>query len=184
MLKVKGVLVGDAKVGKSCLLITYITKAFPKDYIPSEFDYFKPYIKVDNKHVTFDFWDTSSQDNNKRILSYPNTNVFLICFSVSDRASFLSVQHKWTKELTTHDANCPIMLVGTKIDLRNDKNTNCVSRDEGIKMVEEIGAKGYMECSALTQHNIKEMFEEAVRIALKYGMPQNNRQNKNKCQIL
>jgi len=69
----------------------------------------------------------------------------------------------------------PIILVGTKSDMRNDpaanqalasKGSTPVSFDEAKGCASQIGAKLYLECSALTQEGLKNVFDEAIRAAL------------------
>ena len=69
-----------------------------------------------------------------RPLSYNQTDVFLICFSHSPQ-SFDNVKSKWWLELQQHAAGVPILLVGTKGDLRNDSKTATTLADQGLKMV-------------------------------------------------
>jgi len=58
-----------------------------------------------------------------RPLSYPQTDVFLICYSVVNPASFDNVRAKWSPEIKHNSPGIPIVLVGTKLDLRDDKHT-------------------------------------------------------------
>ena len=59
-------------------------------------------------------------------LSYPQTDVFLVCFSIISPSSFDNVKSKWFPEVQHHAPNVPIILVGTKSDLRNDHEMVCV----------------------------------------------------------
>ncbi|XP_031696296.1 ras-related C3 botulinum toxin substrate 1, partial [Anarrhichthys ocellatus] len=102
-------------------------------------------------------------------------DVFLICFSLVSPASFENVRAKWYPEVRHHCPNTPIILVGTKLDLRDDKDTIERLRDkklspitypQGLAMAREIGAVKYLECSALTQRGLKTVFDEAIRAVL------------------
>lgn len=110
-----------------------------------------------------------------RPLCYPETNVFMLCFSVVCPTSFHNVIDKWAPEIRTHCPDAPIILVGTQCDLRNDVkvlielahyNEKPVTEAEAKKLSEEIGAIDYMECSALTQKNLKEVFDSAILSSL------------------
>jgi len=174
MQAIKLVVVGDGAVGKTCLLIAYTSSAFPKDYIPTVFDNYCANIVVDGKAINLGLWDTAGQEDYDRLrpLSYPQTDVFLMCFSVVNPSSFDNVTVKWHREISHHCPNVPVILVGTKIDLREEKevqdtlkskNQSVVTTEMGIAKANEIGAKKYLECSAKTQKGLKIVFEEAVR---------------------
>ena len=79
-------------------------------------------------------------------------------------ASYDNVRAKWYPEVSHHCPNVPIILVGTKMDLRDDpvflaglrqKNLSTVSFQQGTQLAKELGMKKYIECSALTQKNLK-----------------------------
>ncbi|KFO27056.1 Rho-related GTP-binding protein RhoJ [Fukomys damarensis] len=123
--------------------------------------------------------------NQLRPLSYPNTDVFLICFSVVNPASYHNVQEEWVPELKDCMPHVPYVLIGTQIDLRDDPKTLArllymkekpLTYEHGVKLAKavqkaphsfvsfvfKIGAQCYLECSALTQKGLKAVFDEAI----------------------
>ncbi|KAM9998538.1 hypothetical protein ACTFIY_008192 [Dictyostelium cf. discoideum] len=169
MQAIKLVVVGDGAVGKSCLLIAYTTNAFPGEYVPTVFDNYSANVMIDGKPFNLGLWDTAGQEDYDRLrpLSYPQTDVFLICFSIVSRASFENVRAKWYPEILHHAPNIPIVLVGTKNDLRghHDLKRPEVSAAEANNLVRELGFSGYVETSALLQTNLRELFSLAIRTA-------------------
>jgi len=179
MESVKIVVVGDGAVGKTCLLIAYTSNSFPKEYVPTVFDNYSANVRVADKTVSLSLWDTAGQEDYDRLrpLSYPQTDVFLLCFSVISQTSFSNVKTKWWPEVTHH---CPTdnILVGTKLDLREDpekleslkeKGLSPISSEQGEQLATEIKAVKYMECSALTQKGLKEVFDFAIKTVLLPG---------------
>ena len=105
-----------------------------------------------------------------RPLSYPQTDVFLICYSIVDETSLENVKHKWSDEIKYHADGVPIILVGTKLDLRFDSDyvskmeaqgKRLLTKEQGQEVANQIGAKLHLECSALTQQGLKEVFDKS-----------------------
>jgi len=192
MQNIKCVIVGDGAVGKTCLLISYTTNAFPGEYIPTVFDNYSANVMVDGRPVNLGLWDTAGQEDYDRLrpLSYPQTDVFLVAFSIISPHSFDNVKSKWWPEIQHHAPGVPIILVGTKSDLRNDqsmiqqlqaKGMSIITSTEAAGRADDIGAVKYLECSALTQEGLKNVFDEAIRAAL--NKPKAN-QKKGGCTLL
>ncbi|XP_076459781.1 ras-related C3 botulinum toxin substrate 2-like isoform X2 [Babylonia areolata] len=132
---------------------------------------------VDGRPVTVGLWDTNGPKTWDciRPLVYPNTDVFLLCFSIASPASFENVRAKWYPEVSHHCPGTPIVLVGTKQDLRDSpeiveslrrKQLEPISHVKGQALAGEIDAVKYMECSALTQKGLKAVFDEAIRAVM------------------
>eukprot|EP00483_Globobulimina_turgida_P006745 UN06756 len=120
MQDIKLVNVGDGAVGKTTMLISYATLEFPVDYIPAVFDNYNATVMVDGHQINLGLWDIGGGEDYGRLrpLSYPQTNIFLVCFSIFSRDSFENVKEKWHPEISHHCPQIPWILVGTKSDLR------------------------------------------------------------------
>jgi len=122
--QVKCVVVGDGAVGKTCMLISYTTNTFPKDYVPTIFDNFFTNVMVDGKVVNFHLWDTAGQGewDKLRYLAYPETDCFILCYDISSKDSLANLKQKWMPEITQHRPGVPYVVVGTKRDLRTPES--------------------------------------------------------------
>jgi len=173
----KLVIVGDGACGKTCLLIVFSKDQFPEVYVPTVFENYVADIEVDGKCVELALWDTAGQEDYDRLrpLSYPDTDVILMCFAIDSPDSLENIPEKWTPEVRHFCPTVPIVLVGNKKDLRFDEATRKeltkskqepVKTEEGRAMADKIGAYDFLECSAKTNEGVREVFETATRAAL------------------
>jgi small GTP-binding protein len=127
--------------------------------------------RIGDEPYTLGLFDTAGQEDYDRLrpLSYPQTDVFLVCFSVTSPASFENVREKWFPEVQHHCPNVPCLIVGTQTDLRDDpqvreklakQKMQPVRKEDGEKMAKDLHAVKYVECSALTQFKLKDVFDE------------------------
>ncbi|KAL0266449.1 UNVERIFIED_CONTAM: hypothetical protein PYX00_008982 [Menopon gallinae] len=180
--KIKCVLVGDGKVGKTSLVVSYSTNGFPTDYVPTAFDNYNVVVMVDNQPVSVQLCDTAGHDDFDpiRTLCYPETDVFMVCFSVVNPTSFNNVRQKWVPEIRKYWPDAPVLLVGTQSDRKGDvRLLNQLAANREVPVTEQqakalascLGLKGYIETSALTQKQLKDAFDNAILCALSRRKP-------------
>ena len=192
---VKCITVGDGAVGKTCMLISYTTGEFPTEYVPTVFDQHEEMVVFDGRPISLGLWDIRGREFDYlfRPLSYPNTDVFLVCYSTISPTSLENVGNYWLPELREHCPNTPFVLVGTKSDLRKDlcaleklkaKGASLVDFSRAVDKGQELGASRVIECSAKTQDGLKDVFNEAIKVALAARVKPARKKKKGGCMLL
>ena len=139
------------------------------------FDNYAANLIVDGKHYSLGLWDTAGQEDYDKLrpLSYPQTNVFLLCFSVDNPNSYDHVASKWHPEVMQYCPGTPCILVGTKIDLRDDpavvsrladQKKAPITFTQGFALAKKIRARKYMECSSFKMIGLQTLMQEVVRV--------------------
>mmetsp|Transcript_15324 Transcript_15324/g.29133 ORF Transcript_15324/g.29133 Transcript_15324/m.29133 type:complete len:152 (-) Transcript_15324:100-555(-) len=151
MSKVKCVVVGDGAIGKTSLLVSYTTNTFPKEYVQTVFDNYSTNVTFDGKSIKLELWDTAGQEEYDRLrpLSYPKTDIFLCAFSIARPESYDNVMATWIPEIRHTCPDTPIIIVGTKGDLRKSGKAK-IELKQAEALVKKARAVRYVECSALT----------------------------------
>ena len=186
VIRLKTVAVGYGAAGKTCMYIRFARGEFP-EYSPTVFDNDVVDGEVNGQSYELGLWDTGGGEDYWRLrpLCYPETDVFLLLFDVEGSRDDLELIHsyQWT-ELHHHCPDVPIILVGSKIDLR-DNGLTTISTVEGEAMAKKIGAAKYMEISSLKDIGVTKLFEEVVVIGLHYNTTVKGKmKKKRKCIIL
>lgn len=166
-------IVGDGACGKTSLLYVFTLGEFPTEYHPTVFENYVTDCRVDGKAVQLALWDTAGQEEYERLrpLSYSKAHVILIAYAIDSPDSLNNARRKWSNEVSRYCPGAPVILVGLKKDLRNNSNekTNSrkyVQKQQGEEVARIIGAKKFLECSALTGEAVDDVFEAATRTSL------------------
>ncbi|KAG5722524.1 GTP-binding protein Rho3 [Termitomyces sp. T112] len=173
----KVVVCGDGACGKTSLLNVFTRGFFTQVYEPTVFENYVQDILVDDQVVELSLWDTAGQEEFDRLrsLSYAETHVIMICFSVDNPVSLENVEAKWIDEILEYCPGVKLVLVALKCDLRDDRGvrerlqrygTHAVEYEEGLAVARRIRASRYLECSSKHNRGVTEVFYEAARVAL------------------
>lgn len=173
----KVVVLGDGACGKTSLLNVYTRGYFPQYYDPTVFENHVHDLWVDDQQVELSLWDTAGQEefDKLRSLSYADTHVIMLCFSVDQPISLENVESKWLGEILEHCEGVKLCLVALKCDLRDDETTKDklarygqrpVEYEQGLAVARRIRASRYLECSAKHNRGVTEAFEEAARVSI------------------
>lgn len=198
----KLVLLGDGASGKTSLLNVFTRGYFPTVYEPTVFENYVHDIFVDNVHIELSLWDTAGQEEFDRLrsLSYDDTDLIVLCYSVDSKDSLENVESKWVGEIADNCPGVKLVLIALKCDLRQmgdeepeeadaaaaadgsaqREKPPTISYDEGLEVAKRIGASRYLECSAMKNRGVNEAFTEAARVALSVKKERED----NKCTIM
>lgn len=122
-----------------------------------------------------------SVDDCYRAPVVPGVDMVLCCFDVRNRVSMDNIRDQWQERLGREAPGVPVVLVGTKIDLRDDSKES-ISVAEARKFAQEMGYVDYVECSALKEIGVREVIEGTARRVLKMRVGKKN--TSGRCAIL
>ncbi|XP_030541119.1 ras-related protein RABC2a-like [Rhodamnia argentea] len=156
----KILLIGDSGVGKSSLLISFISAA-PEIIAPTiGVDFKIKLLTVGGKRLKLTIWDTAGQERFRTLTSsfYRNAHGIILVYDVTRRETFTNLSDLWAKEVELYSTNqdCVKMLVGNKVDRDSDR---AVTKEEGVALAGELGCL-FAECSAKTRENVEKCFEQ------------------------
>ena len=160
-------IIGDSKVGKTCLIESYTSSSFPRKYKPTILDVYSAIVNVGNDSITlrlFDFSGSKKVSNyRKQLLSV--CDVGILCYSLLDPSSFKSVKTFWLDEIN-QASSAPVVLVGTQSDLYQGEVADNKLNIKADIFAKEKNIKNSIICSALTQDDLKEVFDSAILLDL------------------
>eukprot|EP01115_Flamella_aegyptia_P012751 TRINITY_DN64_c0_g3_i1.p1 TRINITY_DN64_c0_g3~~TRINITY_DN64_c0_g3_i1.p1 ORF type:complete len:192 (-),score=39.86 TRINITY_DN64_c0_g3_i1:229-804(-) len=183
------VIVGSGGVGKSAITVQFTSNRFVTEYDPTIEETYRRQVTVDDKSVMLEIMDTAGQEEYSTLREqfYVDGNGFIIVYSIVDKDTFNNVTtFKRSIERVLDDEYFPLVIVGNKCDLTNDRK---VTYEHGSQLAEEFDCK-FFEASAKSGTNIEEIFIELAREVYRQnkdndtGSSSGGSGKKNKCTIL
>ena len=160
----KIIVIGNSGVGKSSLSIQASRHTFADNYFATVgVEFFTMNIKIGEKVVKLQIWDTCGQEIYRSLISnfYRNSSLAVIVFSITDHASFDSID-QWLKELKSNSSpDIKIFLIGNKVDLENQR---AVSTEQGKNLQNDYNLDLFVESSAKDGKNTEYIFVEAAKL--------------------
>ena len=163
-LSFKLIFIGDSSVGKSCLTTKAVKNNFEEYYQATVgFEFLTFNMKVNDKVIKLQIWDTCGQEIYKSLISnfYRNSSLAVLVYAIDNKESFTHVEN-WLNDLKSQaNEDVRIFLVGNKSDLEEERK---VTREEGEKYKLDQHLDLFMETSAKTGQNARNVLIEAAKI--------------------
>ena len=163
---VKLVLLGEAAVGESSLVLRFVSNDFQENKEPTiGAAFLTQKCTIGERTIKYEIWDTAGQERFASLapMYYRNAQAAIVVYDITKPASFIKARH-WVKELHEQaNRDITIALVGNKLDLVEDDSAadgetlRKVSVEEGQSLADEEGLL-FFETSAKTGNNVNEVF--------------------------
>ena len=163
-LSFKLIVIGDSGVGKSCLANKAVKNIFEDAYNATVgFEFFTFNVKMCEKVIKLQIWDTCGQELYRSLITnfYRNSSLAVMVYAINSKESFEDIE-MWLRELRTHsNPDAKVFLLGNKVDLKNERE---VTTEQGEKYAKANSMDAFMEASAKTGFNAKNIFLKAAEI--------------------
>ena len=154
----KGILIGEAGVGKSCILHRLVSDEFKHDYevtIGAEFS--SVIVKVKDKTIKLQVWDTAGQENFRSMIRvfYKGSHAAFLVFDITRAETFENLE-TWVQDIRDNALpNVKILLLGNRKDEENNRQ---ISEDKAKQFCNRLDLTGYYETSAKSGEGVKLVF--------------------------
>lgn len=158
------VFVGDCSSGKSAVILRLCHDLFADSYIPTGFDSHAADFSCNHGSFKLTLLDTSGAKDKSdvRRMAYQGCDAVVLCFDLTDKSTFESIEERWLAEISVLPLNTPIYIAGCKKDAVYKPDKPAVSEKQVQELAEKVGAAAYIECSAKTSESIEELFQLIV----------------------
>ena len=159
--KLKLMVIGETRVGKTSLIKKYTRDVFGGTYLTTVgIDFQEKTLDIDGKKVRMQLWDTAGEERFRNIAKnyFVQANGFLIVYDISSKDSFEKVNFWYEQIKLNAPKNIKYILVGNKCDLEDIRE---VQKEDGINLSKEYKCN-FFETSAKEGINVNEIFQTLV----------------------
>ncbi|KAI9472027.1 MAG: small GTPase superfamily, partial [Benjaminiella poitrasii] len=186
MREYKLVVLGSGGVGKSAMTVQFVQSIFVERYDPTIEDSYRKQVEINGVQCMLEILDTAGteQFTAMRDLYMKNGQGFLLVFSITSSITFQDLREirEQILKVKQGDSNVPMVLVGNKCDLQNERR---VSIEEARRLSERWGNIPFYETSARFRVNVDEVFYDLVKqINQQFPSTYGKQKKKIKCTIL
>ena len=172
----KVVLLGNPKVGKTCICKSGIEKNFDEEYKKTtNFEIKKFNFQINDIIIRLDIYDSSDYNENLELI-IKECSLGIFIYSIDNKDSFDNIFNVWIKKFKEKNKNGKMILVGNKNDLENNR---CINKEESNKLSIEHKFDFFIECSAKLNLNTQNLFIETTKILYEHIIDQKNNINDN-----
>ncbi|XP_032895199.1 ras-related and estrogen-regulated growth inhibitor-like protein [Amblyraja radiata] len=171
MNEIKLAVLGSEGVGKSALIVRFLTKRFIGEYASNSECIYKKRLSVDGRQINLEIFDPCSQNLENKSLLTDQMNWadgFVVVYDIGDRSSFISARtlikqlRETNSEIYKRDVTSVIVLVGNKQDLCHVRE---VREEEGMLFARENKCHFSELSAAEDRQEVGKMFSKAIRNA-------------------
>ncbi|OQV24318.1 Ras-related protein Rab-43 [Hypsibius exemplaris] len=159
----KVVLIGDAGIGKTCIVQRFKSG----NYVERQgstigVDFTMKTLVIDKKRIKLQIWDTAGQERFRTITQsyYRSANGVIVAYDITKRETFLNVNH-WCEDVLRYAGpGVSQVLVGCKCDLDSQRE---VPKNESEALADGHNMLAFLECSAKDNTNVDSVFETLAK---------------------
>ena len=161
-IKMKILLIGESKVGKTCLINSYVIRSFNINQLSTVgLDFRTKKLDIQGKQIILNIYDTAGQERFRNLATgyMKSADGFLVCFDLTSESTLENVT-SWINSIkNTARKNASMLIIGNKSDLNEDRE---VTTEQGKQFAAKNGID-YLETSSKMHIGVDEAFETLVK---------------------
>ena len=163
---IKILIIGDSTVGKTNFVYKFSEDKFSENYFASTGIELKTTsIQIDGKSIKIQLWDTAGQEKYRAMTKnlYLKSQGIIILFDITNETTFINLKNWMSQIKESCGEDIPILLVGNKIDLEDNR---VINKERAMEYANNENIE-YIEVSSKTGENINKALTSLLQKILK-----------------